>query len=1041
MARIEAIRVAQDAEYAASLSDADWHQLSLDPDWQQLVAEQSEMVAGVIATHGHKLPSFSAAASARPTQPEAPRTAFKIAGTDVARMQGIGIVTNLGQYTENMRMPGMLFMRTLRSRYPHAKITSVDISKAQKLPGVKAVLHRGNLPAEYADVFLGAANPTRFLFNEEVFEVGSPIAVVAAESEHVADEALRQIDVQYQVLPAALDFLEAMKATTPKQFTSNLDGTTIAVTPPLVRGDPTNTRADAVVDVIAHKPVEQHVALEVTNGLFWWDNDKLNAVYTSQWPHGVRANLSTALKIPQNKVRVVQPGYVGSGYGYRSGIDLAEVHAAILSKLTARPIKMNYTRYEDFVTRTHRNEFRDEMKLGVNRDGKIQFGQFKVIANVGAQRAGAANGAWFNMQNLYVIPNLKLEAVDVMTNSFKSGPYRCVSHPNGTFALETTMEKAAYAIGMDPIAFRLANLNEVGNPDTKAPFSNPGIRDCSTAVRDQIGWQQKWHAPKANQVRPGVYHGIGMAAHACSHGAGGNPASGQVIINSDGTVQCISANNDIGDGQRTQMMMIVAEALGVPLTSVTITAFVDTDLTTDASGNFGCQQSHQPVRGAAADRRGRGHGDRVRDHRGAPHRQVNRAPAQPESARLQAAQHQGCSAGGRDHDREAQGVRRLWSPRHRRAADGTPRADSRQRRLQRRRRLGDGYADDSREADRGTEELGGNAMRGFELYEATTVSQAVDLLRQNSSRSAKVIGGGSDLVGGMMKDWVSGPGLPIPEVLIDLTTIKDLATISSTNDGATIGAAVTLTDVIEHEDLQKKFPLLVAAAQSVASPLIRNFGTIGGNVNQRPRCWFFRGEDFNCYKKGGDFCYAVTGDNRYHAIIGGELCYIVHPSDTATALLALNASAKITGVNGDKTVAFDSYFTGPREDVLRENVLKPGEFVTHITIPNPAGGTKMAWNKLKDRQVCDFALTSVAVAFTVDGPNWKDGRITLGGVSPVPYRAKVVEDALKGKDIKATIKQAAAQIRTVTRPMSLNAYKVDLAQGLIERTVLDALGQ
>ena len=330
-------------------------------------------------------------------------------------------------------------------------------------------------------------------------------------------------------------------------------------------------------------------------------------------------------------------------------------------------------------------------------------------------------------------------------------------------------------------------------------------------------------------------------------------------------------------------------------------------------------------------------------------------------------------------------------------------------------------------------------MRGFELYEATTVSQAVDLLRQNSSRSAKVIGGGSDLVGGMMKDWVSGPGLPIPEVLIDLTTIKDLATISSTNDGATIGAAVTLTDVIEHEDLQKKFPLLVAAAQSVASPLIRNFGTIGGNVNQRPRCWFFRGEDFNCYKKGGDFCYAVTGDNRYHAIIGGELCYIVHPSDTATALLALNASAKIAGVNGDKTVKFDDYFIGPRQDVLRENVLTAGEFVTHVTIPNPASGTKQAWNKLKDRQVYDFALTSVAVSFTMSGNNWNDGRIVIGGVSPVPYRAKVVEDALKGKDIKATIKQAAAQIRTVARPMSLNAYKVDLAAGLIERTVLDAL--
>src|SRR5438132_14286890 len=298
MARIEAVRVAQDAAYAASLTDADWRTLSADPEWQQLVAEQSEMVANVMATHGDKLGyAGDPVASATPV---APSGAFKVIGSDIARMQGIGIVTNLGQYTENMRMPGMIFMRTRRSRYPHAKITSVDISKAQKLPGVKAVLHRGNLPAEYADVFLGAANPTRFLFNEEVFEVGSPIAVVAAESEHVADEALRQIDVQYQVLPAALDFLEAMKATTPKQFTSNLDGTTIAVTPPLVRGDPTNPRADAVVDVIAHKPVEQHVALEVTNGLFCLDNDKLNAVYTSPLAHGVRANLSPARQMPQN---------------------------------------------------------------------------------------------------------------------------------------------------------------------------------------------------------------------------------------------------------------------------------------------------------------------------------------------------------------------------------------------------------------------------------------------------------------------------------------------------------------------------------------------------------------------------------------------------------------------------------------------------------------------------------------------------------------------------------------------------------------------
>src|SRR5688572_19898086 len=250
-----------------------------------------------------------------------------------------------------------------------------------------------------------------------------------------------------------------------------------------------------------------------------------------------------------------------------------------------------------------------------------------------------------------------------------------------------------------------------------------------------------------------------------------------------------------------------------------------------------------------------------------------------------------------------------------------------------------------------------------------------------------------------MKDWVQGKGMPLPEVLIDITTIKDINGIRLDGGGTTIGAATTLTDIIEHKDLGAKLPVLTQAALSVASPLIRNFGTLGGNINQRPRCWFFRGEDFNCYKKGGDFCYAVTGDNRYHAIIGGELCYIVHPSDTATALMALNAQATIASPSGNRTVPFDSYFIGPREDVLRENVLKPNEVLTEVFLPNPAAGTKQAWTKLKDRQVYDFALTAVAVTFTVNGANWADGRVVLGGVSPVPYRAKVVEDSLKDKDI------------------------------------------
>src|SRR6266850_4619193 len=276
-------------------------------------------------------------------------------------------------------------------------------------------------------------------------------------------------------------------------------------------------------------------------------------------------------------------------------------------------------------------------------------------------------------------------------------------------------------------------------------------------------------------------------------------------------------------------------------------------------------------------------------------------------------------------------------------------------------------------------------MRGFELYDAASVKEAVDLLGKYSGRAVKVVGGGSDIVGGVMKDWVQGKGMPLPEVLIDITTIKDIVGIKSDGGGTTIGAATTLSDLIDNKDISSKLPVLTNAALSVASPLIRNFGTLGGNINQRPRCWFFRGEDFACYKKGGDFCYAVTGDNRYHAIIGGELCYIVHPSDTATALLALNAQAKVSGPGGDRTVPFDQYFYVPREDVLTENVLKPNEVMTEVFIPAPAAGTKMAWTKVKDRQVYDFAMASVAVAFTTDANGlWQDGRIALGGVAPVP---------------------------------------------------------
>ncbi|MBI2817109.1 MAG: xanthine dehydrogenase family protein molybdopterin-binding subunit [Acidobacteria bacterium] len=597
MLTVDALRVVQDPKYAASLTEAHWHALIGDPVWSELVAEYPEMVAPVQDLYAAQLGMPLAKAEPAADNPPGKSDQFKVIGKSIPRVQGLGVVTNLGQYVENMRMPGMLFTRTLRSSHPHAKVKSVDTRKAEALAGVVAILHRGNLPAEYRNVKLGSSPPDRYLFNEEVFEVGAPIAVVAAENEHIADQAIHLIDVEYEPLPATLDMMEGYQPNALKQWDNKENGTIVAITPPLVRGNPDGARADVVIDAVLTRATEQHMALEVTNSLMYWDQDRLIVYYTCQHAHGTRAGLAQALKLPANRVRVIQTGYMGSGYGYRSGIDLAEVHSAILAKITGRPIKTMYTRAEDFITRTHRPEFRNEMKLGVNRDGTLQFGHFRVFANAGAHRSGAANGSWFNMQNQYKIPNLKLEAIDVFTNSFKSGPYRCVSHPNGTFALEMIMEKAAAAIGADPVEFRLKNLNEVGNPDTKKPFSNPGIRECITAAAERIGWKEKWHKPRVKEVRPGVFHGIGFAAHACSHGAGTDPATGQVIVNTDGSVQCVSGCTDIGPGQRTQMAMIVAEALGVPYTSVTITAYVDTDNTTDTAGTNGSRQTNTGGRG------------------------------------------------------------------------------------------------------------------------------------------------------------------------------------------------------------------------------------------------------------------------------------------------------------------------------------------------------------------------------------------------------------------------------------------------------------
>ena len=584
---VDAVRVISDPAYAAGLTAEEWESLATNAQWTHLLEEYGDVVRQAVGDR---------TAQIAPPVPGpnlgAQQTQFTYVGTRQPRIQGLGVVTNAGWYAENLNRGGELFMVTLRSPNPHARIKSVDSSDAEKMPGVALVLHRFNLPRQYQTIKIGSGPPDRLIFPEEVFMVGDPVAIVLAESQDIADEAMRQIKVTYEILPAAVNFLDSMKPGAPKQWDNKLDGTIVNISKPFQRGDPAAALAssDIKIDHVAVKPIEQHVALELTNSLTWWENERLNVIYTSQGAHSVRSALASALRLPLDQVHVIQQGYMGSGYGYRGSIDIPEIHAAIASRLTGRPIKNIYTRYEDFTTRTHRPTFRNEIHIGVSKDGTLNALQGKIIADVGAQRATSSAGAWYGFQMAYKFPNMMLEGIDVMTNRFLSGAYRCVSHPNGTFALETAIEKTAYAVGMDPVEFRLKNLNMDGNVDAKLPWSNPGIRDVLTTAADKIGWSQKWHAPMANQVRPGVYHGIGLALHTCSHGAGGEPATGQVQFNGDGTVQIISASNEIGEGSRTMVKIVVAEALGMPWDSISIVPYVDTDLTTDTGTSGGSRQ-------------------------------------------------------------------------------------------------------------------------------------------------------------------------------------------------------------------------------------------------------------------------------------------------------------------------------------------------------------------------------------------------------------------------------------------------------------------
>jgi xanthine dehydrogenase YagS FAD-binding subunit len=326
-------------------------------------------------------------------------------------------------------------------------------------------------------------------------------------------------------------------------------------------------------------------------------------------------------------------------------------------------------------------------------------------------------------------------------------------------------------------------------------------------------------------------------------------------------------------------------------------------------------------------------------------------------------------------------------------------------------------------------------MKPFDYYKVTSVAQAVSLLSRHQQKAA-ILAGGSDLVG-LMKDRVEGPKFKIPGSLIDLKGIKELNYIKEQKNGLKIGAGTPLSEIVSSDLIAKKYPLLRQAAAQVGVPQIRNVGTVGGNLCQKPRCWYFRGKLFpDCFRKGGNNCYAPGGENRYHAVFGGANCYKVNPSDLAPALLALNARVEIASPKGNRTVPLEKFYMGPDKNILGETILSPQELVSAVEIPNPGATSKGVYLKLKERQAFDFALVSVAVSLSLKNNVVDQVRIAFGGLAPFPLRAVKAEAALKGKGIKEAISAACKEATDGAQPLSNNGYKVDAAKGILEEALV-----
>ena len=502
----------------------------------------------------------------------------RVVGQSLPRVDAYERVSGTAVYTLDLALPDMLHAAMVRCPHAHARVRRLDTSRAEGMPGVRAVI-TASTPGAALPWHFGGQGATSTLFDEHCRFAGEEVAAVAAETPHQAWDAARAIDVEYEVLPFVVDMEKALEPDAPAVH----DAGNLLDTSTYERGDVEAAFAEAevVLEATYRTPCEIHAPMETFVSVARWDGDRLTVWDSTQGVFGRQVELARYFRLPLSSVRVICR-YMGGGFGSKLTTGKYTVIAALLARMTARPVKAALTREESFLSEGNRPPNVIKLKAGVKRDGTLTALKGEFLGSGGAYPTGSASP--YLMQVLYRCPNVRTESTDVYTNAGKGRAFRAPGFPNCAWALEQMIDALAQEIGMDPVEFRLKNIATTLQTRDDMPYTSIGLGDCISQGAQAFGWEAARQRPRENGH---IRRGVGMAAG--MWGYPGDPRATVIVkLFADGSVNLNMGASDIGTGTKTVIAMVVAEELGVPLESIQI-EHADTGTTQPAPASGGSQ--------------------------------------------------------------------------------------------------------------------------------------------------------------------------------------------------------------------------------------------------------------------------------------------------------------------------------------------------------------------------------------------------------------------------------------------------------------------